>query len=182
MKRSIFAAVSAVAIVAAVASIAAASSGTKSSAKALAASVNVGIGTTVTYHSGMKSDPAPPGTVTRLSSDDAMRIAERISPEGDMTPGDPTVSLRVVTLSVGRDGVVLPGSSDSPVSFAGRTAWVFEWANSVAFISNPLPVGDGLATRQPLKPSDLNCTFVIAVDAHSGVGLDSEQNCQPRAQ
>jgi hypothetical protein len=121
--------------------------------------------TRINYSPMLISDPLPsPAPEIAVTSEEALAIARRGQVlSSDMQPGTPTATLRMVTVGP---------PEDHP---AARPAWVLTWRNSKPVVHGPVTLS---AERRAELIANLNCVFVVVVDAGSGSAEYAAQFCR----
>lgn len=110
--------------------------------------------------------PAPINDRAGVTREQARSIADSLD-FGDLTPGEPRISLRWATR---------PLAPHQPDGFHHRLAWIVEYAHSPAMVLGP---PDLAPTDRAAIEAHAVCDFVIAIDAHTGEILASLQSCRP---
>jgi hypothetical protein len=118
---------------------------------------------TITYDSGLVSQPIDPAYLPPVDAVAAVKAATIIGFNASLQPGTPTVTLRSV--SIGYEG---------QSTFTAHPAWIIIWHGSM-----PWATGGANRISPPTgKSSDnLNCIYVMAVNAVTGRAEDARQLC-----
>lgn len=119
----------------------------------------------IVYSDGLISDPVPANTSVRpqISADQALDIANRNIVSREKQPGDPTATLRLVSVGyLGQDASAVP-----------HLAWVLTWLGGKASPRGPISDDE----RKRLVAS-LRCVFVSVIDATTGDIQDDRQICR----
>jgi hypothetical protein len=121
----------------------------------------------IVYSSELVSEPMPKqAKAARVSKAKALGAADVGQFGPGLQPGTPTATLRMVSLRT-------PGAAAQ----AARPSWVLTWAASRPDIKGPAT--NTAADRRRLA-ADVQCIFVMVVDADTGVARDARQLCVPK--
>jgi hypothetical protein len=120
----------------------------------------------VDYGTGLVSKPASSRDVPSISLQEAASSAGQIA--AGLVTGQPEVALRRVNYDPAM------GPATDQLTVTDRLAWVAIYRNSPPRIHGPISLS---AIERASMADALTCVFVVVVDAHTGVGIDSEQIC-----
>ncbi len=129
----------------------------------------------IDYADGLVSYPLPSAQANpvAITASAALQIAASLGSFGDgLQPGAPSVTLRMITATGIPDQSATAGIAAS--SGAPRPGWVLIWSGSRPVVMGPGSLSD---SDRALFAQKMTCIFVVAIDANSGLAMDSHQVC-----